>query len=79
MHPPWAHWGFFITWVIAGTLGPIALLANALSGSAAAGWWVAIALIGVWLASMAVDWLAVRWLRTHVDGWTPWQPLSEPG
>jgi hypothetical protein len=51
MHPPWAHWGFFITRVIAGTLAPIALLANALNGSAAADWWVAIALIGVWLAS----------------------------
>jgi uncharacterized membrane protein len=73
-HPPWAHWGFFITWGVAGTLGPIALLENVMNGSTAAGWWVAIALICVWLASMAVDWLAVRWLRVHVDGWTPWQP-----
>jgi hypothetical protein len=80
-HPPWAHWSFFAVWVVAGTLGPIALVEWIFG---IGHWWRAFVLCGVWAIDLAVDWLLVRRLQRGVDGWRPWQPptwksLSGPG
>jgi hypothetical protein len=72
-HPPWAHWAFYVTWVIAGSLGPILLLVG-LWGASAAALWIGVGLCLVWGGSLATDWLLVRWLQEHVEGWSPWQP-----
>jgi hypothetical protein len=72
-HPPWAHWGFYVVWAIAGTFGPI-LLVGGLFDMSSAGVWIGIGLCLVWLGSLAVDWLLVRWLEQHVEGWKPWRP-----
>ena len=72
-HPPWAHWAFYATWGIAGSLGPVLLLIGLVSGSAA-GLWIGLGLCLVWGGSLAADWFLVRWLQAHVDGWSPWRP-----
>jgi uncharacterized membrane protein len=72
-HPPWAHWAFYVTWGIAGSLGPILLLVGLVSGSVV-GLWIGLGLCLLWGGSLAADWLLVRWLQNHVDGWSPWQP-----
>jgi hypothetical protein len=72
-HPPWAHWRFFVIWAIAGSLGPIALLDGVIDSSAISVW-LGIVLCLVWAISLAVDWLLVRWLQQHVEGWEPWRP-----
>jgi hypothetical protein len=72
-HPPWAHSAFFVVWVIAGTLGPIALLDSLIVGPRG-NWWIGLSLCLVWGIDLGIDWLLVRWLRGRVDGWQPWQP-----
>jgi hypothetical protein len=62
-----------VIWGIAGTFGPIALLVGLLNGTTSSVW-IGIGLCLLWGGSLAVDWLLVRWLRQHVDGWSPWQP-----
>jgi hypothetical protein len=37
-------------------------------------WWIGLAIYGVALVTMAIDWLAVRWLRAKKRGWEPWDP-----
>jgi hypothetical protein len=71
-HPPWAHWGFYVVWGIAGTLGPILLFTSLLSQPS--DWWIGAALCGVWIATLGLDWLVVRRFRATVEGWTPWEP-----
>jgi hypothetical protein len=36
--------------------------------------WIGIGLCAAWGGSLLVDWLLVRWLEQHVDGWSPWTP-----
>jgi hypothetical protein len=72
-HPPWAHPGFYVIWGIAGTFGPIALLVGLLGGNTPSVW-IGIGLCLLWGGSLGADWLLVRWLERHVDGWSAWQP-----
>jgi hypothetical protein len=72
-HPPWAHWSFYSIWAITGSVGPIALFVSLINGSTEE-ILVGIVLCLICAGSLVVDWLLVRWLRRHVDGWTPWRP-----
>src|ERR1700759_5319890 len=72
-HPPWAHWAFCVIWVIAGSLGPIALIVGLLNGSTTS-LLIGIGFCSLWGLSLTVDWLLVRWLQQHLNGWTPWRP-----
>jgi hypothetical protein len=72
-HPPWAHWSFFAIWVIAGTLGPIALLVSLLSGPRS-NWWIGVSLCVIWALDLAIDWLLVRRRQRRDPSWQPWQP-----
>jgi hypothetical protein len=74
-HPPWAHWALYVVWGIAGTFGPMALGIWVVGGLGPARvLWLGIGLCVVWGVSLTIDWLLVRWLQEHVDGWTPWRP-----
>jgi hypothetical protein len=70
-HPPWVHWSFFVVWLTTASTGPIVFVVGLLEGSDA--WALGLAIYGVALFTMAVDWLLLRRLRRHPD-WTPWQP-----
>lgn len=72
-HPPWAHSAFYLVWAITGTFGPIVLIVGLLNGSTTS-LWIAISMCLLWGCSLAIDWLVVRWLQRHVDGWKPWRP-----
>jgi hypothetical protein len=72
LHPPWAHWAFFVVWAIAASVGPIVFLVGLLAGSGA--WVAGLVICGVALLSLGVDWLVVRRLRRRDPDWTPWQP-----
>ncbi len=83
-HPPWAHWVFYAIWNIAGTFGPMGvsiwLVGKALGDHETTRLlWIGIVLCVIWVASLAVDWLLVRWLQTHVEGWAPWRPRERRG
>jgi len=56
-----------VIWGITGSFGPIFLLIGLLSGPTA-DIWIGIGLCLVWGASLAADWVLVRWLQQHVDG-----------
>jgi hypothetical protein len=71
-HPAWAHWSFGVVWAVTASLGPIALGVALLDGSS--DWWIGLAIYGVALLTMGIDWLVVRWLRTHRPGWEAWTP-----
>jgi hypothetical protein len=71
-HPPWAHWGFFVIWITAGTLGPIALVVGLLAGHG--NWWIGAALCAVWAIDLGVDALLVRRLHSRDPGCQSWQP-----
>lgn len=72
-HPPWAHWGFFVIWLIAGSLGPIALIVGLMNGRSSSVW-IGLALCGVWVLDLGADWIVVRTRRNQNPGWTPWEP-----
>jgi hypothetical protein len=72
-HPPWAHWAFYVIWAIAGSAGPLVLIVGLL-GQSVGDAWIGIGLCAVWGGSLLVDWLLVRRLEQHVDGWSPWTP-----
>jgi hypothetical protein len=74
-HPPWAHWGFFVIWVIAGTLGPIVLIVGLLEGGSTTSIWIGVGLCvcGVWALDLVLDWMAVRVLKARHADLTPWQ------
>lgn len=74
-HPPWAHWGFFAVWVIAGSLGPIVLITGLLAGSGHL-WWLGLALCGVWALDLGADWWIVRQRQHDQVDWMPWEPPS---
>jgi hypothetical protein len=71
-HPPWAHWLFFAVWVITASLGPIAVVVGLLQDSSS--WLIGLAIWGVALVTMGIDWLVVRRLRRRNPSWTPWTP-----
>jgi hypothetical protein len=73
-HPPWAHWGLYVVWAVAGSLGPIILIVSLLNGAAL--WWIGLLLCVVWVAALGIDWLLVRRLQRDSPGWTPWKPKA---
>ena len=73
LHPPWAHWAFWLVAGIVGTIGPIVFLLGAIVRSHPVylvGLWLCVA----WALTLGLDWLAVRQLRRTVPDWQPWQP-----
>lgn len=74
LHPPWAHWSFWMVWWITASLGPIAFVTAVLEGSDK--WWIGLATYGVALVTMGVNWITVRRLKRRGDDWTPWNPPS---
>lgn len=70
-HPPWAHWGFFLIWVIAGSVGPILLIVELISGRAI---WIGAAVCFIWMADLGVDWVVVQRLKAGDPHWSPWEP-----
>ena len=74
-HPPWAHWAFYVVWGVSSTFGLMSLGIWVDGGLRSTRFlWVGIALCVVWGAALAIDWLVVRCLQEHVEGWRPWRP-----
>jgi hypothetical protein len=65
--------GVFVIWIIAGSLGPIALVVGLLDGRSSSVW-IGLALCCVWALDLGFDWLAVRTLTNRDPRWNPWEP-----
>lgn len=59
-------------WVIAGTLGLIAVVVSLLAGRG--NWWIGAALCAVWAIDLGVDAPLVRRLQSRDPGWQSRQP-----
>lgn len=57
--------------MVAGTLGPIALLESLFFGGK---WWIGLSLCALWAIDLGIDWLLVQRLDRRDPGWQPWQP-----
>ncbi len=70
-HPPWVHWSFFVVWAITASIGPIIFVVSLLSGSGP--WPLGLAIYGIALLTLLIDWLILRRIRRNPD-WRPWEP-----
>ena len=61
------HWSLFVVWAITVSAGPIIFVVDLLDGSRA--WLLGLAIYGVTLLTMAIDWLVLRRVR-RTRGWT---------